>query len=257
MRRSIFAFSVSVLASSFLLACEDGPAQTYSPAPAGAGDLLNNGNTPGSVDPTQAGFNLPDASSGTNKQVLCDGPTTQKTWSNAFQQPIVPPRSAGGLDIAGGESWQGLTIEDAEDPKKGGLCQSTNAGDIFGNGTLANYWGDNAELVANYRVSNHKVIGTLIRPGYLGFLTAQSRDKQHTYTIPVNSQIQKDGQNWDLHWATDRNFLDEASELYDALVFTLAPAPGPAPGPRRPPPGSSPCAAYSTPREPAFSHVPC
>ena len=231
MRRSIV--SVPVLPSLASLAiltgllgltgCEDGPNQTYNPAPAGAGDLLNNGNTAGTVDPTKAGYALPDASAGTNKQVLCDGPTTQKTWAAAFEKPILPPHSAGGIDIAGGDTWQGLTIEDAEDPKKNGLCQSTNAGDIFGNGTLANYWGDNAEIIANYRVSNHKIIGTLLRPGYLGTINLTSRDKKHLYTIPISTQIQKDGAQFDLHWATNKNFLDEANELYDALIATFAP----------------------------------
>jgi hypothetical protein len=236
MRRSIVSrpglfslvSSVSILplalAAFGLTGCEDGPAQTYNPAPPGAGDLLNDGKTAGSVDPTKATFDLPDAASGTNKQILCDGPTTQKTWAAAFSKPVLPPQSAGGIDIAGGPSWQGLTIEDAEDPKKGGLCQSTNAGDIFGNGTLANYWGDNAELVANYRVSNHKIIGMLLRPGYLGTINLTSRDKKHTYTIPISTQVQKDGVNWDLHWATTKNFLDEASELYDAMIATFAPS---------------------------------
>ncbi len=227
MRRSIVSLPVLssflAVAALGLTACEDGPNQTYNPAPPGAGDLLNNGNTPGTFDPTKAGFELPDAAAGTNKQILCDGPTTQKTWAAAFEKPIVPPHSAGGIDIAGGETWQGLTIEDAENPKKGGLCQSTNAGDIFGNGSLANYWGDNAEIVANYRVSNHKIIGTLLRPGYLGTIALTSRDKKHNYTVPIASQVQKDGVNWELHWSTTKNFLDEANELYDAMIATFAP----------------------------------
>ncbi len=214
---------LAAIATVALAGCEDGPTQSYNPAPAGAGDLLNNGNTPGVVDPTKGSYAAPDAAAGTNKQVLCDGPTTQKVWAAAFAQPILPPQSAGGLDIAGGDTWRGLTIEDAEDPKKNGLCQSTNAGDIFGNGTLANYWGDNAEILANYRVSNHKIIGILLRPGYQGTVELTSRDKAHRYSIPISSQVQKDGNNWELHWAPNKNFLDEANELYDALIATFAP----------------------------------
>ncbi len=227
MRRSIFAVSLSLL-SSFAIAsatsgCEDGPNQTYTPAPPGAGSLLNNGDTPGNVDPTKANFLEPEAGTGTNKQILCDGPTKQKTWAAAFKKPIVPPRGAGGLDLAGGESWQGLTIEEAEDPKKGGLCQSENAGDIFGNGSLANIWGDNGEIYAVYRVANHKLLELLLLPGYLGTIDLTSRDGQHTYKIPLGIQLQKDSANMELHWATDRNFLEEANELYDAMIATFAP----------------------------------
>src|SRR5512133_3234563 len=106
MRRSIFAVSLSVL-SFGLMACEDGPNQTYSPLGPGAGELINNGDNPGSVDPTKGAFVDP-SQAGTNRQVLCDGPTKQKTWALAFKKPVLPPRSAAGLDLAGGETWQGL-----------------------------------------------------------------------------------------------------------------------------------------------------
>ena len=214
--RSIFALSLPLL-SFALVACEDGPNQTYNPVPAGASGIFNNGNTDAAVDPGRAGFQV-DAG-GTNKVVLCDGPTKQKTWAGAFQKPILPPRQAAGLDVAGGETWKGLTIEEADKT----LCQSDNFGDLRGDGTLFNGWGDNGEIYVNYRVSNHKIIGFLLFAGYNGTIDLTSRDGQHTYTIPVGAQIQKDSSNFELHWASDKNFLDEGSELYDAMIATFAP----------------------------------
>src|SRR5690242_8575169 len=97
--RSIFALSLPFL-SLALVACEDGPNQTYNPVPAAAADNFNNGHTDAAVDPGQAGF-LVDAG-GTNKVVLCNGETKLNTWRAAFKKPILPPRQAAGLDVAGG-----------------------------------------------------------------------------------------------------------------------------------------------------------
>src|SRR5262249_46599666 len=97
-----------------------------------------------------------------------------------------------------------------------------------GDGTLFNGWGDNGEIYVNYRSQNHKIISFLLFPGYQGtidlFARKGGRWDGHNYQIPVGIQVQKDGQNWELHWATDRNFLPEADELYDALISTFAPA---------------------------------
>jgi hypothetical protein len=222
MRRSIFALSV---ASFALFACEDGPNQTYSPAAAGAAGRFNNGNTPPTVDPTKGSFAPADGGNGTNQAQICDAKKQHDTWAAAFKKPITPPRFVALLDIAGGENWQGLTIDDADKV----MCQSNNYGDLFGDGNQANYWGDNAELLASYRPSNRKIFGFLISQGYEGTIELKGRQGGQwdgaTYSVSVNAvQMQKNSQNWDLHWATDKNYLDEGEELYDAYINTLAPA---------------------------------
>ena len=52
-QRSIFviglATSITALAGTTLLGCEDGPSQTFTPAPVNAGSLWNNGSPDASV----------------------------------------------------------------------------------------------------------------------------------------------------------------------------------------------------------------
>lgn len=231
MRRSKSAALAGILAAvaSFgALGCEDGPNQTYSPAPAGASNTWNNtgGNyvAPGSKD-------FGTLHGGTNANILCDGPTLAKTWANMDQQPITPPIGAAGLDLAGPDctptgstcSWNGLTIEQAEKI----LCQSTNAGDLFGDGNLANYWGDSGEVLAHYLVTTHKIDFLDLEPGYLGAITAQgcagTASDGHSYTFPVQVQVQKDNQNWEIDWAAPKGPTDWRNEVTSAILCTYAP----------------------------------
>ena len=77
MRRSLIA--LTVFASIGLLACEDGPNQPFSPAPANAGDRWNDGRrTPRSIPATQ-GFEV-DAG-GNNKQLICTGAELAARWA--------------------------------------------------------------------------------------------------------------------------------------------------------------------------------
>src|SRR5580700_838818 len=66
MRRSIYALSLA-LSTFALVACEDGPDQTFTPSPAGAANYLNNGNTDASVGSATAGF-VVDSGGGTKVQ---------------------------------------------------------------------------------------------------------------------------------------------------------------------------------------------
>src|SRR5437867_1622348 len=95
-----------------LAGCEDGPRQIYSPTPSGARDFWNNANTPGYVDEAKAPF-VVDVG-GTNKQELCSGPEKAARWAQMVKEPITPGRKGAGLDLAGGDDWHGLTIEEAE-----------------------------------------------------------------------------------------------------------------------------------------------
>src|SRR4051794_8435504 len=103
---------LSFVASLALAGCEDGPNQVYQSAPPGAGNQWNNGNTPGSTDNAEQPYvtNV----GGNNAMEICTGPELAARWAVMVKEPIVPPRFGGGLDLAGGDSWAGITVEQAE-----------------------------------------------------------------------------------------------------------------------------------------------
>lgn len=231
MRRSKSAALAGILAAvgSFgSIGCEDGPNQTYSPAPSGASDTWNNSNG-SQVSPNTKDFGY--LHGGTNANVLCDGPTLAKTWANMDQQPILPPVGAAGIDMAGPDcsatgstcSWSGLTIEQAEKV----LCQSTNYGDLFGDGNLANAWGDSGEVIAHYGLNNHKIDFLDLEPGYLGGITTQgcagTPSDGHQYSIGIQVQLQKDNQNWEIDWAAPKGPNDWRNEIVSSILCTYSP----------------------------------
>ena len=221
--------TVAAFSSFAVMACEDGPNQTYSPAAGGAGQHQNGTQNEGStVDPASKDYS--QKSSGTNKQELCDAPTKAKVWANMVKQPIKPPSIAGGIDLSGGPSWQGLTVEQAETPVRdaqgkviSGLCQGDAQGDRFGDGNQVIQWGDAGELWMHYRVSNRKGSFLVVWPGYLGTIDAKSRDGAHTVTIYVNQQVQYDGQPMNLDWHAPKQAGDWRNVIYDALLATFSP----------------------------------
>jgi hypothetical protein len=155
---------------------------------------------------------------GTNKQEICDGPTKKARWEAAFAKPVVPPRQGAGIDLAGGDSWAGLTVEQAEQIN----CQSTNDADG------ENYWGDNGEVYFDYYTSTRKIYYMGFNAGYTGAINFHSRDGAHTYKLAVNAQIQKDNQPMVINWngtsaPCTTGTCDWAAELGDALLATFAP----------------------------------
>jgi hypothetical protein len=215
MRRSLVA--LTALSALWLTACEDGPTQTYTPSPDGANNNWNDGNTPGTSDPATQGYGQQNG--GTNKQEICTGPQLAVKWASMFKAPIKPPRFVANLDLAGGDNWKGLTIDQAEQIN----CQSTNYGDLFGDGAQDNYWGDNGEVFAEYIVSSRRIDQITLSPGYLGTLDMTSRDGAHTYSIPIQLQMSKDGAGFKLDWLDPVLFPQEVNELYDAALATYAP----------------------------------
>src|SRR6516164_7131218 len=110
MRRSI-TLLIAALSSMSLLGCEDGPNQTYSPAPPGAGDFLN-GQNPGSgpvIDPATA--SLQQGFDSFSRQQICSASEKRTRWAKAISAEIQPPRKYGGIDMAGDDTWRGLTVE--------------------------------------------------------------------------------------------------------------------------------------------------
>jgi hypothetical protein len=236
MRRYLIA--LTLVAPWALAGCEDGPDQPYHPAPDNAANNWNNSNTPGFSDPAHQGFKG-GGSTGTNKQELCTAPEKAKRWALMVKEPLVPPHGGGGIDLAGADcvgegkatcSWAGITIEEAEKIN----CQSEEAGDVFGDGTPVNYWGDNAEVWFSYSMQTRKGYFMDFWAGYSGTMDAESREyddpanpgqkKKDKFQIHINSQITKNGQPWPLHWFSN-SFAAEVNELGDALLATYTSLP--------------------------------
>ena len=177
MRRSFLYLLVPVVPFA-VAGCEDGPDQTFSPA---TGSAWNSGGTQAAAD--DAGTPLDGGFGGSNKQQICSGQELQAQWSGMVQDPIMPPRFMGGLDLAGGDKFPGLTVEQAEQgpltplkpqnwPKFARLCQGQslgaggNGGDV--GGSLVTAWGNNSEMTMEWAVPTHKAYVTTLNPGYVG-----------------------------------------------------------------------------------------
>ncbi len=206
-----------------LSGCEDGPDQIYDPAPEGAGDRWNNGETPPAVDPSKNGFG--DDFGGTSRQELCSGADKQKAWAQMVNEELKPPRFLAGLDVAGGDLWPGLTFQAAE--KK--LCQSDALG-TDGEGSAYAAWGDAQEVLVGYSLTNYKINFVQLNQGYKGKIKFNSRpgsrfsaDGPHTYEMGIGTQLQKDGKPFELHWLERNRLDDEGTELFDGLMYTFAP----------------------------------
>ncbi len=238
MRRSTILL-IAALSSFSLVGCEDGPNQTYSPAPAGAGDLFNDGKTGPSIDPGKAdlGASFP----GKSRQEVCSSEEKRAVWARMLSAPIEPPRKYAQIDMAGSDNWEGLTVEAAEKVN----CQSTSEGDG------AVHWGDNAEVEFFYDVGTHIVQQMQLNIGYAGKMTMKGRQpggldcynyndpnnvvvdptcphKGDTYEIGVGSVFKKNGKpfmiNWEVGGGTEKEEHSSITELYDAAIATFSPS---------------------------------
>jgi hypothetical protein len=232
MRHSLIAI-LAVTSSAALLGCEDGPNQTYSPAPDGAAARWNDGNNTGTYDTgAKQGF-VQNQSAGSNAQELCSGPQRAARWAAMVLDPILPPGQAAGIDGYGGTSYNGVTIAQAEAIN----CQSEPSGVTFGDSDIVNQWGDSGEVWVKYNPNTQKVSWFVLNNGYQGKMTFQSRDGAHTFVIELGNQILKDGQSIALDWYNHTQtgmdaqgpIFDPASYEYkvtdfvDAMFATFAP----------------------------------
>jgi hypothetical protein len=180
MRRSL-VFLIS-LSSVGLTACEDGPYQPFTPAAPNAGSIWNNGQQPPgaapTTDPGTQGYSQTNVG-GTNLEQLCTAPELHARLADAFNRNIIPPigipgiygvTSSPGLDMSGGPSWKGLTIQQAENATTG-LCQGVLEADLFGNSGYASIaWGNNGEVTIEYTLNNNKLDYVGLFQGYNGHL---------------------------------------------------------------------------------------
>jgi hypothetical protein len=245
MRRLAFALAgIASLASlPNLIGCQDGPAQTFSPAPEGAGDKWNNGNTPPVVPDAGQGFGSSYPTTG--QTTICNTDLKRERWAWMLNQPIVPPRRYAGIDMAKDDLWHGLTIEDAEssppgtppDPNSatGGLCQSVPFGFVggcpsgFGN-CNQNTWGNNNEVIFTWNLATHVVDQMELFLGYLGTLTMKSKDGKDTFVIRIGDVPKKNDQPYLIPWDGAPSAYGRAvTELFNAAIATFGPDAGIAP----------------------------
>jgi hypothetical protein len=182
----------------------------------------NNGNTPGVAGTGQQPFQ--PGQGGGNRMVVCPGAMLQQRWAQMVGESIRPTRFAAGLDLAGGDTWQGLTLSQAEQVN----CQSHALGDVLGDGTRVSAWGDADEVQVDYSAATEQITSISLRRGYGGTIELTSRDGMQHYSIGVGVQITKNGAPYQLDWngpssTQDAKFNLEINELRDALAATFAP----------------------------------
>src|SRR5262249_31431609 len=153
-----------------LAGCEDGPNQTFSPAGA---DLANSGDASASFDPATGNFGANYG--GVNRLNTCTADETRRATAKALAGDNSPPRKHPSLDMAGDDTWRGLTVEEATaNPAQGGNCLGTQLGlgpcpsGVGTSGCGGLFWGDNAEVAFFYNLQTHIVDQMDFTLGYTG-----------------------------------------------------------------------------------------
>jgi hypothetical protein len=251
MRRSVLT-SVALL-SAFLAGCEDGPNQTYSPAPAGAAGNWNNAGPDASY--TGNGTEGYDASSGgTNTINVCTAPEQTLAWTGpqgAFTKPIKPPFQFGGIDLSSGGTFAPVVLEDIINGTNGQpkLCQGASAGTCAdGTGFPAYAWGPTEQLYTCYDPASHNITFFYLTPGYSGSLQFTLPKTYNGAAVPlavdptsgaaadlnfvipgitnapitVNGQVLK-GKNGGPLWSSSGIDVQVANQMYLGLMYTFQP----------------------------------
>ena len=249
MRRSVFLLSPVLpraLGGLALVGCEDGPQQTFSPAPANAASIYNNSGDASTSDPASQQF---DASSGgTNAVNICTPAEQIAQWTIAFSAPIVPPFQGGGADLSVGNTFANYTIEDAEhgatigsvvEPK---LCQGIEvpAGCPDGTGNPFYEWGPSQQLDVCYDIASHNLTFFYFLPGYSGKMTFSLPATYNGVTVPaavdqngkagalnyvweIGQPLTENGVPLNFGWTGSGTTHKIANKLYLALMATFQP----------------------------------
>lgn len=148
-------------------------------------------------------------------------------------QPILPPRFAAGIDLAGGDDWPGLTLAQLEEGYQrvdavgptgvypGAFTRLCKA-DFF-NGLDASF-GPNGAVVTPAGGDTSTLLSQIyLGPGYQGSITAKSRDGQHTFVVELGKPITRDGLPYPLSWVNGA-LPGSMDALVDAMMASFAPA---------------------------------
>jgi hypothetical protein len=241
MRTSFIHFALTLSAAAFVVGCEDGPNQTYNPAPANAGSVWNTGTADAAVNPTAQQFDAAYPTSSATS--ICSTDFKRERWAWMLTQPVQPPRFYAGLDMAKDDLWSGLRIEDAENPPAdpnsptGGLCQSQPFGfqgtcpSGFG-GCNLNSWGNNSEVQFIWNVATHLVDQMTLNLGYTGTLTTKEypdhNGEKHSYSIQVGDIIRR-GSNgssptepFQIAWTDLGTARTQITDIFNAIMSTFS-----------------------------------
>jgi hypothetical protein len=224
-----------VAALAFVAGCEDGPDQPYSPAPANAASTWTNPEVDAAVANGNQEFDAGYPTVG--KTTLCSTDFKRQRWAWMLTQPVSPPRFYAGIDMAGGNLWKGLTIEDAEQPPSdpladaGGLCQSVPQG---AEGTCpsgigacnGNYWGNNQEVSFSWNVSTHLLDQMVLALGYTGPVKTitfpDHTGAMHAYSMAIGDVMRRDGQPFLLNWNSSGEVEVQITDFFNAMMATFA-----------------------------------
>jgi hypothetical protein len=173
MRKSSVLTGIALLTAAGFsgIGCEDGPNQPFSPAPAGAAGVWNNGGSDASTSSNGSqGFDA--GGGGTNSVNICTAAEQQAQWSKAFTSPLVPPFGAAGIDLSAGGTFNTVHIEDIEKGLNNQLklCQGFNGAAYCtdGSGNPGYSWGESNQVNTCYDIASHAVTFFLLLPGYDG-----------------------------------------------------------------------------------------
>ena len=138
-------------------------------------------------------------------------------------QPIVPPRFAAGLDLAGGDAWPGLRLGTVESM----LCSGVPVSGAPGVQNPLSYFAfgdmlDAPSIVVGFERQASTLKFIQFNPSYGGSVHFKSRDGRSTYSFRAGFPIHKDGYALAIDWSSFEMGV-AATELADALVATFAP----------------------------------
>jgi hypothetical protein len=247
MRKKSIFLALTGVTAAFAVGCEDGPNQTYNPAPAGAGDLWNNGgNAATTNDPGAQGYDA-GGGGGTNSVNICTAAEVVAANTQSFNSPIKPPFSIGGMDISVNNTFAPFTIEmaqkgvDTTDFKSARLCQGASNGTCNdGTGNPAYAWGPSGQLGTCYDIATHQLTFFQVFPGYEGTLTATLPKTYNgvdvpaavdqagvhtdlTYVWRVGKAITENGKPVPLGFSHKYSGIDRfvGNKMYLALMYTF------------------------------------
>ncbi len=228
------AFPLAILAA----ACGGGSDNGAGPGP---GPTRDDGG--GTVEAGPTDNTPPDASdardAGPGTQPDAGGCTAAETtarWAKAVAAPVAPPRGFGNIDLAGDDSWRGLTLEEANRIN----CTAIADGDG------AAHWGPQGEIKVTYDTTTHLLTGAELHAGYTGKIIAKGRqpasgqpcfnyadsqnvradatcpNQKDTYEIGVATLPLKNGAPYVLD-PQAADYDTRVTELSDAVLSTFAP----------------------------------